>query len=222
LRIPLTGIALLLATVSARSQTFSFGLNAGIPMTDLVDAQPGAFFSYASVTNRYLVGPAVEVRLPLGLGAEFDAIYRHFSYTWQGCRVNTCENARATGSAWELPLLAKYRLPTRAAHPIAAAGIAWDLVSGSSYGSYTEYPISGTGPPMMGSSYGGLEAENDVVAGFVAGAGLEWRRALLHISIAPEIRYTRWFTQHFTNTGFEYGVLGSNQNQVEFMLGIMF
>jgi hypothetical protein len=52
--------------------------------------------------------------------------------------------------------------------------------------------------------------------GAVVGAGLDIHALFLHIS--PEVRYTRWTSQHFT-----FGnVLNSNQNQAEFLLGITF
>jgi hypothetical protein len=83
-------LLLLVTSISAFSQRVSFGLKAGAPATELIDAQPGAFFNYSSVTNRYLVGPTVEAKLPLGLAVEFDAIYRHFRTNSSGCRVNVC------------------------------------------------------------------------------------------------------------------------------------
>ena len=216
-----TLFVLLLGAASAYSQTFSFGLKAGMPLTELLEARPGAFFSYTSVTNRYLIGPTVEAKLPLGLGVEFDAIYRHFRYTSSGGRINIFGNSRATGNAWELPLLATYQFRALATHPYADVGVAWDVVSGSSAGTETVTPITSPGPPTTTTfTSGSLGADHRVVTGFVAGGGLELRTGLLHIS--PEIRYTRWFSQHFTNTDFEFGILGSNQNQAEFLLGITF
>jgi hypothetical protein len=61
-------------------------------------------------------------------------------------------------------------------------------------------------------------ADHGVVAGFVAGGGLELRIGRIHVS--PEVRYTRWFSQNFTNSGYEYGILQSNQNQAEFLVGV--
>jgi hypothetical protein len=166
-------------------------------MTDLLDARTGAFYAYTSVTNRYLIGPAVEVKLPFDLGVELDALYRRFRYTVAGCKVYPyCSNGRrVTGNAWEFPLLAKYRFRSGIVRPYLDAGIAWDAVTGAN-------------------------ADHGVVTGFVTGGGLEVRAGHLHIS--PEVRYTRWFSQHFTNTSFEYGILGSNQNQAEFLLGLSF
>ena len=207
-------------SVSAHSQPFSIGVKAGVPVTDLLDARAGAFFVDASVTNRYLIGPTVEVRLPFGLGVELDAIYRHFRFTSTGGRVNVFGTGRATGSAWEFPLLAKYRLRTPVARPYVDAGIAWDIVSGSSTNTSTVFPITTPGPATTTTFTSGLGASHNLVAGFVVGGGLELHLGLVRVS--PEIRYTRWFSQHFTSTDFESGILASRQNQAEFLVGITF
>ena len=68
---------LLLTSGAALAQPVSFGLKAGLPLTDLVSTVQG---DTTAATRRYLVGPEVEVRLPLGLRVEFDALYRHFNY----------------------------------------------------------------------------------------------------------------------------------------------
>jgi hypothetical protein len=49
----------------------------------------------------------------------------------------------------------------------------------------------------------------------VIGGGVGIHALFLHIS--PEVRYTRWTSQHFTSF-----LLNSNQNQAEFLLGITF
>lgn len=48
-------------------------------------------------------------------------------------------------------------------------------------------------------------------------AGVDIHALILHLS--PEIRYTRWSSQHFLATN---GLLESNQNQAEVLLGITF
>jgi outer membrane protein W len=57
---------------------------------------------------------------------------------------------------------------------------------------------------------------NSGAVGGVIGGGLDIHFLLLHIS--PEIRYTRWTSQHFNLTN----VLSSNQNQAEFLVGVTF
>lgn len=219
---------LLIGAVCAAAQTFSFGVKGGVPLTDLLaqPLQPPAFAS--SATNRYLVGPTVELRLLFGLSAELDAIYRHFGFTEsQSIRMSTppdvlvsvFTSTRTTGSDWEFPLLAKYRFRTPVARPYLVTGIAWDLVGGSSASTTTVFHLMPLGPPTTSAFTGGVGAQRRLARGFVAGGGLEFHAAVLRI--APEIRFTRWFSQHFTTPAVEDGT-PSNQNQLEFLVGITF
>ena len=49
------------------------------------------------------------------------------------------------------------------------------------------------------------------------GAGLSVKVLVIHVS--PEIRFTRWGAQHFIDPN---GMLHSNANQGEFLVGITF
>jgi len=60
------------------------------------------------------------------------------------------------------------------------------------------------------------ELHNSKTIGAVLGGGLDIHFLFLHIE--PEIRYTRWTSQHFTLSN----VLNSNQNQAEFLVGLAF
>jgi len=51
----------------------------------------------------------------------------------------------------------------------------------------------------------------------VMGVGLDIKALLIHVS--PEVRYTRWGAQHFVDPN---GLLHSNLNQAEFLVGITF
>lgn len=212
--------ALVLGVIAAVPQPISAGVKAGVPLTDLLDARPGAFFVNGSVTNRYLIGPTVEARLPFGLGVEVDAIYRHFRYTSSGGRVNVFGSSAATGNDWEFPLLAKYRFHKPPGRPYVDTGIAWDVVSGHSQNISTVFPVTAPGPPTTTTFSSGLGASHNLVSGFVIGGGLEMHAGFVQVS--PEVRYTRWFSQHFTSTDFEFGILASQQNQAEFLLGLTF
>ncbi len=75
---------LLFTSAAAFSQPFSFGIKGGLPMTDFVDAVNGQNFTASAYTNRYIIGPTAELRLPFGLGVEFDVLYRHFGYSSNG------------------------------------------------------------------------------------------------------------------------------------------
>ena len=121
---------LLFGAVSAWAQPFSYGVRAGVPLNDLLDAAKSQQFAFNSTTNRYIVGPTAELHLPFGLGVEFDILYRRFDYQGSGTLAGIVTSSSATGNAWEFPLLAKYRLPTKMVHPYVDAGVAWDTLSG--------------------------------------------------------------------------------------------
>ena len=194
---------------------FSFGIKAGVPLTDFVDAATGPRSGFQSVTNRYIVGPSAELRLPFGLGVELDALYRRMNYSGSTSLVDVITSSRTTGNAWEFPLLVKYRFPAPLVRPYVAAGAAWDTLSG------LRQSVTGTVIPtrISTSTSTGTPAElkHNTIPGFVLGAGVDIHALILHI--APEIRYTRWSSPHFSDGT---GLLGSQQNQAEFLLGITF
>ena len=203
-------VSLLLFTAAAAfSQPFSFGIKGGLPMTDFVDAVNSQNFRSSAYTNRYLIGPTAELRLPFGLGVEFDILYRHFGYSTVGLQTGTTSTPVAsdtTASAWEFPLLAKYRFPGKFFRPFIDAGVSWDKLSGLTQ---TVRNAVSTGSVA--------ELNNSTTRGFVMGAGLDVKVLLIHLS--PEVRYTHWGSAHFIDPA---GLISSKQNQAEFLLGITF
>ena len=200
---------LLLGAVSAWAQLFSYGVKAGVPLNNFLDAARSQHFAFNANTNRYIVGPTAELHLPFGLGVEVDILYRHFDYNGSGTLVDVITNSRTTGNAWEFPLLAKYRFPTKLVHPYVDAGVAWDTLSG-----LTE---AITRNSITTSSSSPAELNTTATRGLVLGAGLSVKLLMVHVS--PEIRITRWGAQHFIDPN---GLLHSNLNQGEFLLGITF
>jgi opacity protein-like surface antigen len=200
---------LFLFSAAAFSQPFSFGVKAGLPLTDFVDAVNTQNFTSSAYTNRYIVGPTAELRLPFGLGVEFDALYRHFGYSVTGIiagPTSTIVSSSTTGSAWEFPLLAKYRFPGKIVRPFVSAGVAWDRLSGLSQSVHNAVS-TGSVP----------ELSNNTTTGFVMGGGIEVKALLIRLS--PEIRYTHWGSAHFNDPA---GLISSKQNQAEFLVGITF
>lgn len=224
------GLLLLLGRVPAFSQAFGlfeFGIKGGVPLTDFVNATSGlsGVGSYVETTNRYIIGPTAELRLPFGLNVEFDVLYRHLNYEYgnpaclQPPVLNSCAlSSSTTGSVWEFPLLAKYRFHGKSLRPFVDAGVAWNTVSGLKQ-TLTEVPKSGQTTSQMTTTSTSTPTEllNETVAGFATGAGVDIHLLLLHLS--PEIRYTRWGAKNFVSPD---GALPSNQNQVEFLVGITF
>src|SRR4051812_15902078 len=114
----------------ASAQLVSFGVKGGVSLTD-----PDR---YKGESKRYIVGPSVEVRLPLGFAVEVDALYRRvgssFSYIFptlnpDGTPANmTIANYnRQRGNSWEFPILAKYYFRSRSSawQPFLATGYAF-------------------------------------------------------------------------------------------------
>jgi opacity protein-like surface antigen len=205
---------LLFGAAAAFSQPFSFGVKAGVPLTDFLSTVQSPNFGFNSNTKRYIVGPTVELRLPFGLGIELDALYRRLDYTSSANLVDVFISGNTTGNAWEFPLLAKYRFPSKVLRPYVDAGIAWDTLSGLTQTiTQTVFPTRTTTTTTSNPA----ELNKNTVTGFVTGAGLDVKVLLIHLS--PEIRYTRWGAQHFLSSN---GGLQSSQNQAEFLLGITF
>lgn len=187
-------LLLLCTSALAFSQPISGGIKVGLPLTDFLNTVNGVA---STSTNRYIVGPTVELHLPFGFGVEFDALYRHFDYTdIVGSGVNAITSTGHAG-AWEFPLVAKYRFPSHIVRPYVEAGVAWDTLSG----------VTNTL---------GITTQNGTVMGAVFGGGIDIHAIVIHIS--PGLRYTRWTSQHFNVSG----VLNSNQSQAEFLVGITF
>jgi hypothetical protein len=216
----------------ALSQPFSFGVKGGVPLTDFLSATNSGGSGYFTTTNRYIVGPEAELRLPFGFGVEFDALYRHLNYTNFSNSVDVLLNSSTTSGAWEFPLLAKYRFPTKIVRPYVAAGIAWDTLSGLNQ--TIRQTVIATGVTSTSRTSSPAELGNNTVIGFVAGFGVDLH--LLFLNISPEIRYTRWGSRNFSSISAEIGsglnlvpivftnngALQSNQNQAEFLVGFTF
>jgi len=202
----------LLGAASAWPQPFSAGLKAGVPLTDFFTTVENISYS---VPNRYIVGVTAELRLPAGFGIEGDVLFRHLNYTdrFLSTPVTTTTD-KATSSAWEFPILLKYRFHTPIARPYVDAGVAWDTLSGlTDTITQTVAPVFST---TTTSTSKPASLSNNTTMGFVMGAGIDIHALVIHIS--PELRYTRWASPHFNLSG----VINSNQNQAEFLVGITF
>jgi hypothetical protein len=183
---------LLFGATVALGQPFGAGLKVGLPLTDFVNTVNGVT---STSTDRFIVGPQFEFRLPFGLGIEFNALYRRFDYTNIIGSTASAVTTTTTAGNWELPLLLKYRFPGKIARPFVDAGVAWNTLTG----------ISNT-----------VAEHKNTVAGAVVGGGLDLHLLVIHVT--PELRYTRWVSQHFNVSG----VLSSKQDQAEFLVGITF
>lgn len=121
------------------AQPISFGFRAGTPLNDaFVDAGGNVTLSHS--TQRFILGPSVELHLPFHLGIEADALYRRY-------------NIGGTVNHWEFPILAKYRFGIAPVlHPFVDAGPSFNYVSDP--GHLLDRPHASTTGFAMG---GGIE-----------------------------------------------------------------
>jgi hypothetical protein len=201
----------LLGSISVFAQPFSAGIKAGIPLTDFLNATNNGLLNYSAPPQRYIVGGVAELRLPLGFGVEFDALYRHLNYSASGGVASSAISA--AGSNWEFPLLLKYRFKFPVVRPYVDGGVAWDTIAGLK----ESIAEAGAAPSPVGVV---SELQKNTTAGFVLGAGVDIHALFLHIS--PEIRYTRWNLAQINATQSTIDLLRSNLNQAEFLVGIAF
>jgi hypothetical protein len=177
---------------------FAFGARAGVPLTDAFSSVKSQDFIFNSSTKRFTAGPSAELLLPFGLGLEADLLYKN----------TDVEIARAPGDGgeltlendsvgvWEIPLLAKFRLPGAGLRPFVSGG-----------GAYRNF----------GSLLDLAEGLKDSGWGFVVGGGLEIK--VKRVRISPEIRFTRWGSGQI---GDGSSTVKYNQNQADFLIGVTF
>jgi hypothetical protein len=164
MRIRGVAVALFLSAGLLPAQHFGFGIGVkgGFPFTDLLKALTSSPVTL-SQGNNYIVGPFAELRIPFGFAIEVDGLYRGTNYSV----ANSPSGLTAIkSSSWEIPYLAKFRLPIPLLKPFVAAG--------GAYRTFNDLPP-------------GVTATHNA---FVVGGGLELKVSKLRIS--GEARYLRW------------------------------
>ena len=188
-------VMLLLTALSAYARPFYFGVKGGVPLANSLKVADKA--TYFSGKSPAVFGPAIELRLPLGLGAEAGLFYRRLEYG--------TATSRTAGQVWEIPMLIKYSAPGVLVHPFIEAGLSARRLA--RFQQRTD-GTSTSDPP---------ELEGRGSAGPTVGGGVELR--LPFAKLSAEIRYTRWGSSSFKSA---LGGLATQLNQADFLLGIMF
>ncbi len=115
-RLGMAVLVLGLSSVPAFGQFISVGIKGGVPLNDAFTN--GGSGDLNGFTNRYVIGPMVEIRLPFHLGVEVDALYRHYNLSG------------SPTSEWDFPVLLKYRFKgVPLLHPYVDAGPIFNHVS---------------------------------------------------------------------------------------------
>jgi opacity protein-like surface antigen len=190
------------------AQSFSFGVQAGTPVSDsfLANNPASSPANYSDKTPRYTVGPVFELHLPHSFSFEAAALYQQLHYEYYPFGFTTFRSV-TTANSWDVPLLAK-RYINVGIRPFVDGGV-------------TLRYLSGSGTTLTNGSFTSTSAAADLSSnqnhGFTAGAGLDYQKGSIHFQ--PEIRYTRWQNINFQSAD---GLLSSNQNSIELLFGLTF
>lgn len=196
----LFGVILLAAPMAA--QHISLGIKGGAPFTEAFKTGAGPEIAYKSLLKPYTFGPSIEVQLPLRLSVSLDVLYKRLAYdgAFRFSELNTRANQ------FEFPLMIKYRLKDGLWSPYVAAGPSFNKITGVTR--------TITNP---GQFFQPDEFQNSSSGGFAFGGGLEFKPV---VRITTELRWTRRGTKNFLSAA--SGLLESNLNQAEFLVGIHF
>ena len=199
-------VALLFGSFLASAQIVSFGVRAGIPINNLISAGQGRSAS----TDRYAIGPTIEVKLPFRFAGSCDFLYEQIALGLSSGSLT------ATVHRWELPVLLKYDMASGPARPFVHVGISFNRIFGVE-------SASECGRGIFGEHF--YRVEGTTVAelrhrgthGAVIGGGVRFRWKAIHVS--PELRMTRWVDRNF---GVGDSALRSNLTELQILLGITF
>ena len=165
-------------------------------------------------SKRYVVGPVLDIDLPLGLGVEAGALYRREGFQTGFANFAYSVVSRERANSWESPMLFRYRLPVPAIKPFLEAGYAPRIIHGAVASDYIQlFPTRG---PLQHSTEG---THWPVSHGIVAGAGVQFGIGRLRLS--PMVRYTHWNNTPISGLYGDGPSWQSTQTQVDLLLGIM-
>jgi hypothetical protein len=171
------------------------GVRGGAPFTDTNTVAGAVTNSLGIAERRFQVGPTLGVRLPLGFSVEGDALYSRQS-------LDLFQFASTSSSSWEFPVMLKFTAGHGAVAPVFGAGATVRHIS--DFGAVPSFIFNGATSPNT--------------VGFVAGGG--FRLKLGPVNITPEVRYTRWsgdsFSQSFLN------LLPLSRNEGSVLVGVTF
>lgn len=180
----------------AQQSSISFGVKGGVPLIGQTDQG-------SDESQIYIVGAAVEFRLPASFAVEIDGLYQRVGDSYDFSETNGTASIsgieRQRGNDFEFPFLGKYYFRRRSTAWQAFIDTGWAL---------REIDIFSNESLSNGMSEG-RNYWSQLGVGAVAGAGL--RFGSRH-TIVPEIRYTRWGSS----------TTWMNPNELAFLLGINF
>jgi hypothetical protein len=226
-----SGLSLLTAASSAFAQHISVGIKAGVPVTGLLRTNAGDVRSYGEFptqTKRYTIGPVVNIRLPLGFGVGFGAMYKRFDQ--QSLAVTTIgyvtideENdypiqqtagISAVGHSWEFPVAVQYHFFKSAIRPYVEGGVSLNRLSNVYRLQNTPYPA----PPQIPFTIFPLRS-SFTRHGPLFGMGVDVK--LYGIHVTPGLRYTH-YNKLSSLTACISGPGCPSNKAVDFLMGFTF
>lgn len=190
--------SLVLAVNSFAAGPFIIGVRGGVPLNDIIDTVSNDG-NFDSATKRYVVGPTLGVKLPIGFSVEGDALFQRLSIDFTRTDGDT-RSVSASADAWTFPVMLKWTAPKSVA-PFVGAGVSVRHFS----------DFKNVGDFLTDADY------NNKV-GFVAGAGIRFKAGPVYIS--PEIRWTRYGDSNFGDAARNFYRLKRDQAQI--LVGITF
>lgn len=103
------------------ADALSVGVRGGVPPGDAFESARSGNFTLRG-HNRFIIGPTIELRLPMGLGVSFDVLYRRYAFESEGTSQSAAQ--------WEFPLMVRYFFPTPVVRPFLAAGPTFNKLTG--------------------------------------------------------------------------------------------
>ena len=206
-------VALLPTSLGAQEgHRVSFGVKAGVPITDAFDVAKGNDRAYFTQTKRYLIGPTFELHLPARFSVEIDGLYKRLGYQYQASGPSVY--SKTVANSWEFPLLGKFEILPGPIRPFVDAGVSLRHLSGIEQIRQT---VSGaTFEQVQLNNAADFNKRNDV--GFTFGFGVALK--LGPVRFSPELRYTRWGGENFRDP--ISALLRTNRDQGDFLLGLTF
>jgi hypothetical protein len=181
----------LFLSIAAWAQRPSPGLKVGVPVSAVCASESSGRFGSANVcADRYVIGPSMELDIAGPLSLDFSALFTRMRLQGSARPVSIYPSfsTQRTATAWEFPVLGKYRLLHRRLAPFTSFGPTFRRVAYT--GQNTIIDISG--PPSPGqvvTSVSHVE-ETRWQAGLALGGGMEFRTHFVRFS--PELRYSHW------------------------------
>lgn len=200
-------------SVAFPADLFSIGVKGGVPFTDAVNTATNADLSYITSNKHWTLGPEVDLNLPFGLGVEVDALYRRVDYESTGSVAQQLLHNATTANAWDFPLLLKWRFAPGPIKPYVSVGPTFSGLT--NLNQVSTFFTNGAEQTTKTSSPVELQRRFDT--GFTLSGGLQLGAAGIRLS--PEIRYTHWGWDTLRDVS---GLLKTNRNQVDFLVGLTF